>query len=50
MSEVETITYPIERLQEFCSRVFMHFGVPADDATCVRMLREASALRPASPP
>lgn len=29
---VVTQTYPIERLHEFASRVFQHFGVPTDEA------------------
>ncbi len=29
---VETQTFPIEQLHEFVSRVFHHFGVPADEA------------------
>jgi L-2-hydroxycarboxylate dehydrogenase (NAD+) len=29
---VETRVFPIEKLSEFCVRVFMHFGVPKQDA------------------
>ena len=32
MTDVETRIYPIEKLREFCTRVFLHFGVPKDDA------------------
>src|SRR5262252_2348093 len=32
MTEVESRIFPIERLREFCTRVFLHFGVPKDDA------------------
>jgi L-2-hydroxycarboxylate dehydrogenase (NAD+) len=33
MAEVETKIFRIDALQEFCRRVFLHFGVPDDDAT-----------------
>ena len=33
MADVEAKTFPIEALREFCTRVFLHFGVPKDDAT-----------------
>ena len=33
MFEVESKVFPIETLREFCTRVFIHFGVPKDDAT-----------------
>jgi len=32
MTEVESRTFPIEKLHEFCTRVFLHFGVPKKDA------------------
>ena len=32
MAEVESKVFPIEVLSEFCARVFLHFGVPEDDA------------------
>lgn len=32
MAEVESKVFPIEFLSEFCTRVFVHFGVPKDDA------------------
>jgi L-2-hydroxycarboxylate dehydrogenase (NAD+) len=38
MVEIETKIFRIEALQEFSRRVFLHFGVPNDDAT------EASAV------
>jgi L-2-hydroxycarboxylate dehydrogenase (NAD+) len=32
MAEVESRVFPIEKLREFCTRVFLHLGVPKDDA------------------
>ncbi len=32
MADVETKVFPIERLCEFCTRVFLRFGVPKNDA------------------
>src|SRR5467141_516481 len=32
MTDVETKVFPIEALRKFCTRVFLHFGVPRDDA------------------
>src|ERR1700756_4676806 len=32
MAEIESKTFPIERLHEFCTRVFLHFGCPREDA------------------
>ena len=32
MAEVESKIFPIERLRQFCIRVFLHFGVPKNDA------------------
>ena len=32
MAEVESEVFPIEVLSEFCTRVFLHFGVPKGDA------------------
>ena len=32
MAEVESKVFSIEVLSEFCTRVFLHFGVPKDDA------------------
>ncbi len=33
MAGVESKVFPIEALREFSTRVFLHFGVPQDDAT-----------------
>ena len=32
MTEIESKIFPIEKLHEFCTRVFLHFGVPKKDA------------------
>jgi LDH2 family malate/lactate/ureidoglycolate dehydrogenase len=32
MPEIESKVFPIEKLHEFCTRVFLHFGVPKKDA------------------
>jgi L-2-hydroxycarboxylate dehydrogenase (NAD+) len=32
MAEIESKIFPIERLHEFCTRIFLHFGVPKKDA------------------
>src|SRR5215469_13572940 len=32
MAEIESRIFPIERLREFCTRVFLHFGVPKNEA------------------
>src|ERR1700686_555404 len=32
MTDVESKVFPIEALREFCTRVFLHFGVPKNDA------------------
>jgi len=32
MTEIESRIFPIEKLHEFCTRVFLHFGVPTKDA------------------
>jgi L-2-hydroxycarboxylate dehydrogenase (NAD+) len=32
MAEIESKIFSIERLHEFCTRVFLHFGVPRNDA------------------
>jgi LDH2 family malate/lactate/ureidoglycolate dehydrogenase len=45
MTEVETITYPVEQLIEFSTRTFMHFGVPAESATQAAKVLAASDLR-----
>ena len=41
----ETTTYPIERLREFSTRVFAHFGVPAPDAKLAADVLATSDLR-----
>lgn len=33
MADIETKIFSIESLREFCTRVFLHFGVPKNDAT-----------------
>jgi LDH2 family malate/lactate/ureidoglycolate dehydrogenase len=45
MTEVETITYPIEHLIEFSTRTFLHFGVPPADARQAAAILAASDLR-----
>src|SRR5215475_10712737 len=32
MADIETKIFPIDSLREFCTRVFLHFGVPKEDA------------------
>lgn len=45
MPDVETRTYPIERLQEFSRRVFEHFEVPPEDAALAASVLAMSDLR-----
>jgi LDH2 family malate/lactate/ureidoglycolate dehydrogenase len=45
MTVAEIQTHPIERLHEFSSRVFMHFGVPSDDAQIAADVLAAADLR-----
>ena len=45
MPLTEVHTHPIERLHEFSSRVFMHFGVPRDDAQIAADVLAAADLR-----
>ena len=45
MPEVETVTFPSERLEEFSKRVFLHFGVPEADAGLAAEVLAASDLR-----
>ena len=45
MADAEIRTYPIEQLREFSSRVFLHFGVPPDDARQAAAVLAASDLR-----
>lgn len=43
--KVETITYPIEHLRGFCERVFLHYGVPEEDARQAAEVLAAADLR-----
>jgi L-2-hydroxycarboxylate dehydrogenase (NAD+) len=45
MHLTETHTYPIERLREFSTRVFLHFGVPEADACQAADVLATSDLR-----
>ncbi len=45
MTNVETRVYPIERLHEFATRVFAHFGVPKQDARRAADVLAAADLR-----
>ncbi len=45
MANVEVEVFPIEALREFCARVFMHFGVPKDQATQAADVLAAADLR-----
>lgn len=45
MAEVETRVYPIERLSEFCVRVFVHFGVQKSEAELAAEVLAAADLR-----
>jgi LDH2 family malate/lactate/ureidoglycolate dehydrogenase len=45
MSDPESRTYPTEQLREFSTRVFLHFGVPPDDARQAAEVLAASDLR-----
>ncbi len=45
MSEVATTAFPIEVLQRFAARVFMHHGVPEADAATAAEVLAASDLR-----
>ena len=45
MAEVEIRIFPIETLREFCARMFLHFGVPRDDATQAAEVLAAADLR-----
>jgi len=42
---VETKTFPIEHLRDFSARVFMHFGVPQEDAALAADVLAVSDLR-----
>lgn len=45
MAEVETRVFPIERLSEFCIRVFVHFGISKSDAEQAAEVLAAADLR-----
>lgn len=45
MTPLPDVRYPIERLSEFSSRVFEHFGVPAADASQAAEVLAVSDLR-----
>jgi LDH2 family malate/lactate/ureidoglycolate dehydrogenase len=45
MKDGETRTFSIERLRDFCKRVFLHFGVPEDDAGEAADVLAAADLR-----
>ena len=45
MGEIETKVFPIERLREFTTRVFLHYGVPQADADQASDVLAAADLR-----
>jgi L-2-hydroxycarboxylate dehydrogenase (NAD+) len=45
VANVVVEVFPIEALREFCARVFMHFGVPEDQATQAADVLGAADLR-----
>lgn len=45
MADVESKTYPIEVLREFSTRVFLHFGVPQEDANQAADVLASADLR-----
>jgi L-2-hydroxycarboxylate dehydrogenase (NAD+) len=45
MTDVETKTFPVEALREFSTRVFLHFGVPKNDATQAAEVLASADLR-----
>src|SRR5262245_41234547 len=45
MDDIRTTTYPVERLREFSTRVFAHFGVPEADARLAADVLAAGDLR-----
>ena len=45
MTHVETKVFPIEALREFCTRVFLHFGVPKNDARQAAEVLASADLR-----
>jgi L-2-hydroxycarboxylate dehydrogenase (NAD+) len=45
MTGVETRVFPIKALREFCTRVFLHFGVPKNDAIQAAEVLASADLR-----
>jgi LDH2 family malate/lactate/ureidoglycolate dehydrogenase len=45
MTDVESKVFPIEALREFCTRVFLHFGVPKNDAMQAAEVLASADLR-----
>jgi LDH2 family malate/lactate/ureidoglycolate dehydrogenase len=45
MAEVETKVFPIEALRDFSKRVFLHFGVPKEDAAQAAEVLASADLR-----
>ena len=45
MTDVETKVFSIEALREFCTRVFLHFGVPKNDAMQAAEVLASADLR-----
>ena len=45
MIETQSRIFPIERLREFSTRVFLHFGMPKEDATQVADVLACADLR-----
>ena len=45
MTNIETKTFPIEALREFCTRVFLHLGVPSDGAAQAADVLASADLR-----
>ena len=45
MAEIETKIFSIEKLREFCTRVFLHFGVPKKDAAQAAEVLACADLR-----
>src|SRR6266436_310616 len=45
MTDVETKVFPIEALREFCTRVFLRFGVPKNDAMQAAEVLASADLR-----
>ena len=45
MTDVETRVFPIEALREFCTRVFLHFGVAKNDAMQAAEVLASADLR-----